>query len=91
MNRPSKISRHWLLALAVIAAIGLPGCSRITKENYEKLKMGMSYAEVVALLGEPEKCESLLAVKTCTWGKAPKTVTVRLVADNVIFFENEGL
>ena len=91
MNRPSKTTRHWLLALAVIAGIGLSGCIRINKENYDKLKMGMSYTEVVALFGEPEKCESLIGVKTCTWGKAPKTITVRLVADNVILFENQGL
>jgi hypothetical protein len=53
--------------------------------------MGMDYAEVVQLLGEPEKCDSVVGVKSCTWGKVPKTIKIQLVADKVVLFQSEGL
>ena len=91
MKSLSKMTRPWLAALACAALIGLPGCAKVNKENYDKLKTGMSYAAVVELLGEPEKCESLLAIKNCVWGKEPKTIKIQLVGDNVILFESQGL
>ncbi len=86
LRNPSRLG---LLSLAL--AIALAGCSKVNQQNYDKLKMGMSYAEVVQLLGEPEQCESLVAFKSCTWGKDPKTITIRLVGENVILFESKGL
>ncbi len=87
----NSINRYGLLALAVAAGVGLLGCGKVNKENYGKLKMGMGYEEVTAILGEPENCDALIAFKSCVWGKDPKTITVRLVADKVILFESQGL
>lgn len=70
---------------------GLTACSKVNRENYDKLRMGMDYKEVVQLLGEPERCESLVSAKSCTWGEAPKTITVQLIGDKVILFQGEGL
>lgn len=84
-------NRYGLLALAVIACVGLLGCGKVNKENYDKLKMGMGYEEVTTILGEPENCDTLIAFKSCVWGKDPKTITIRLVADKVILFESQGL
>jgi len=75
----------------VAGLILLAACSKITQENYDKLKMGMDYQEAVNILGEPEQCQELLAAKSCVWGKAPKTITIQLVAEKVILFQAEGL
>ncbi len=91
MNKTSKINRYGLMALAVVACSGLLGCGKVNKENYDKLKVGMGYEEVTAILGEPANCESLIAFKSCVWGKVPKTITIRLVADKVMLFESQGL
>ena len=91
MNISTKNHRPWIIAFIVITLFGLLACSKVNKENYDKLTMGMGYSEVTALLGEPDKCETLLAFKSCTWGKDPKTITIRLAADKVILFENQGL
>jgi hypothetical protein len=81
-----------LLALALAAVGGgLTGCSKVNRENYDKLKMGMGYEEVVQILGEPEQCDAMVGVKSCTWGKAPKTITIQLLADKVILYQSEGL
>lgn len=45
----------------VIAALlaGCGGSSKITKENFEKIKEGMTEAEVVAILGKPAGTEAV--------------------------------
>lgn len=78
--------------LTLVIVLGLLGCSKITQENYAKLEMGMDYAKVVEILGEPTKCESILAAKNCTWGKEEeKNITMQLVGDKVVLFQGHGL
>lgn len=73
----------WLwIALAVLIA----GCSKLTAANYEKLKVGMAYQDVKALLGEPTACSDVLAAKHCVWGDDKSNVTVNFVADKVVLF-----
>jgi hypothetical protein len=46
--------------LSITAAAFIVGCgagSKITRENYDKVKEGMTKAEVVAILGEPTGSE----------------------------------
>ena len=42
-------------AVAMVFALGLMACSgaKITQENFDKIKTGMTLAEVKAILGEP--------------------------------------
>ena len=91
MKPANKSYRFGLAALAFILFLGLAGCGKVNKQNYDQLKIGMGYAEVVALMGEPEQCDSLVAFKSCVWGKGSKTITIRLVGDKVILFESKGL
>lgn len=46
-----------LLSLVTAAMVGCGGGGKITKENFEKIKEGMTKAEVVAILGEPTGTE----------------------------------
>ncbi|HUL12571.1 MAG TPA: hypothetical protein VLU73_10415 [Methylococcaceae bacterium] len=91
MTQTKKISNRVLIVIIGLVCIGLIGCSKIDKENYDKLKVGMGYDEVVQLLGDPAQCESVVGVKSCTWGEPPKTITIRLIADKVVLFQSEGL
>ncbi len=86
-----QILRFGLAGLALALFLSLAGCSKVTKQNYDQLKMGMDYGDVVALLGEPEKCDAVVAFKSCVWGKGDKTITIRLVGDKVVLFESQGL
>lgn len=69
----------------------LVACSKVTRENYQKLELGMSWQEVVQLLGEPDRCEALLNAKSCVWQEGDKSITVRFIGDEVILFSSEGL
>jgi hypothetical protein len=53
-----------VLVLVLAIACLLTGCSRskITKANFEKIKVGMTKAEVVAILGEPTGSELVFQI-----------------------------
>lgn len=75
-----------LVLLFLVAA-----CSRVTNENYRQLRVGMTYPEVLRLLGEPARCDSLLTARSCTWGNKGKTIDIQFVADQVVLFSSRGL
>lgn len=85
MKRSARI-----LCLAALTIV-LGACSKLTVENYDKLKMGMTYGEVRQLLGAPDKCSDVLTVKSCTWGDDKRFVQVNFVADQVILFNSSNL
>ncbi|MGZ8217939.1 DUF3862 domain-containing protein [Methylomagnum sp.] len=92
MKTTGLVCKNTALAFLMIAMTsGLAGCSKVNRENYDKLKMGMDYGEVIQILGEPANCDNLITAKSCVWGKAPKTITVQLIGDKVILFQGEGL
>ncbi len=78
-----------LLMLFVLAIWGCGG--KINQENFNRIEIGMSYEEVVAILGEPVQCKSILGAQNCDWGKKPRTINIKFVADNVVFRSSEGL
>jgi hypothetical protein len=79
------------IQLALACLLLLAGCSRLTAENYEQLKIGMPYSEVKELLGAPDDCSDLLAVKNCTWGDAHRNVKVSFVGEQVVVFSATNL
>ena len=67
------------------------GCSKLTKENYDKLDIGMDYKEVVEILGDADKCDGALGVTDCTWGDEKKNINVKFVKDKVVLVSAKGL
>ena len=84
-----KTVKHLLLILVCVAWI--TGCSKVTRENYDKILMGMEYAEVVELIGEPDKCDAAFGAKSCMWGSESKNIKVNFVADKVVMPSMTGL
>jgi hypothetical protein len=82
-----KIS-YVILALFIISALG---CSRVSKENYDKLKVGMAYEEVVNILGSPGSCSETLGTKSCVWGSEKRQIKVSFIASKAITFSSRGL
>ena len=83
--------RICLPVFSLCALLLLVGCSKVNKENYAKLSMGMNYDEVVAVLGEPDKCEEVMVAKSCNWGESPTSISVKFIAGKVALLSNEGL
>ncbi len=77
----------YLAALAIL----LGGCSKLNKKNYERLKVGMAYDEVVVILGKPDSCSDALFAKDCTWGDERKNITVNFVGNKVILYRSKNI
>ena len=81
-------------ALALLLAallVTVTGCSKLTTENYDQLKIGMSYGQVVALLGKADECSGAIGIKNCRWGNDKKNIVVNFAGDKVILFAAQGL
>jgi hypothetical protein len=81
MKRIFSLSLIWLLA----------ACSNLSVENYDKLKVGMTYEEVKQLLGAPAHCNDLLGVKHCRWGDDQRHVDVNFIGGQVLVFSAENI
>ena len=80
-----------LLILLLLGSIFIGGCSKVTLENYEKLKVGMSYEEVIAIIGAADECSEKMGTKSCVWGSGEKVIKVKFVADNAAYFSKKGI
>ncbi|HEY6837898.1 MAG TPA: DUF3862 domain-containing protein [Geobacteraceae bacterium] len=81
--------KRCLCLVALVILLG--GCSKLTKKNYDKLKMGMAYDEVVAILGKPDNCSGALVAKNCVWGDEHKNITVNFIGDRVILYLSKNI
>jgi hypothetical protein len=78
-----------LLALPLLAL--LLGCSKVTMANYAKIKRGLTYDQVVAILGKPDNCSEALFVRSCVWGDEKSNITVNFMADKVVLFTSRNI
>lgn len=80
------------IAFCFLTLLILSGCSKLTKENYDKLKMGMSKEDVSAVLGAADHCAKSLGTTSCTWGKdESKHVTIVFMGNAAVTFSYDGL
>jgi hypothetical protein len=86
----SKKMKLFLLSL-LTTLFFTAGCSKVTKENYDKLEMGMEYSEVTTLLGNPHSCTESIGVKSCTWGNETKNIKVNFLGDQILVISSTGL
>lgn len=80
----------FLLGL-LISLLFTAGCSKVTKENYDQLEMGMEYNKVTALLGNPNSSTESMGVKSCTWGNENKNITVNFLGNKTVVFSSTGI
>lgn len=92
MKRFKKI---WVVAvpamLMLMLCVCLTGCSKVTRDNYDRIRIGMEYRQVTELIGEPDRCDAAVGVKTCIWGNQTKNITINFVADKVVLPSMKGL
>lgn len=88
MNRSQiRAAVSALLFATLLAACG----NRISLENYNKLKTGQSYDEVVKIVGDPTRCDEALGIRACTWGDEKRGFSANFVADKVLLLSAHHL
>lgn len=78
----------WILSAFLLLAIG---CNKLTTENYDQIRIGMNYDEVISLLGKANECDGAIGIKNCTWGDKEKYIKVSFAGDKVVVFSGHGL
>ncbi|MDH3357320.1 MAG: DUF3862 domain-containing protein [Desulfobacteraceae bacterium] len=92
MKRVIPMIKLLVLVICMFSLLALTGCSNVNKENYDKIKIGMSYEEVVGVLGKPNTCEDpVLKTKNCMWGSSDKQIKIKFVADTVAWRSSKGI
>ena len=87
------MGRGLLVALVLVGLLltVTPGCNKVTKENYDKVKTGMTIDEVEDILGKGKMEEGATgalggltgSAKVCTWTKGDAKIVVTFVNDKV--------
>lgn len=77
--------------MAALMLIALAGCSKLSMDNYQLLKTGMSYDEVTAIIGKPDSCEEALGTRSCIWGDDKKQIKAAFLAEKAMLFSHQGL
>lgn len=75
------------LVFALIAALVIAGCSRVTQDNFLKIQEGMTEQEVASLLGSPTESNSVnvlgVSGTASRWVAKDAAITVRFVNGKV--------
>ena len=77
--------------LAVLLVLGLAACSKLTMENYAKLKVGQSYEEITAIIGQPSRCDEAIGIRQCVWGDETKGIRIGFAAGKALAFNAVNL
>ncbi|MBB1384868.1 DUF3862 domain-containing protein [Pseudoalteromonas sp. SG45-5] len=77
--------------LIIVALLSLAACSKVSQENYEKIKIGMDKADVETLLGSADNCVEKTLHTNCVWGDETKNIEITLVSDKVTLYSKHGL
>lgn len=91
MMRRMKIRRTAALAVAAALALALAACSKLTLANYDRVKVGMPYEDVVGLLGEPARCDETLGLRACQWGDAQRSADITFAGGKVLLASAKNL
>lgn len=81
----------FMILTTLLLSFTLIGCSKLSKENYDKIKVGMDYQQVIEIIGEPDKCDAAVGTKSCIWGSETKNISIKFVVDKVILPSMKGL
>lgn len=80
-----------ILSIVFASLLLTVGCSKLTKDNYDKLKVGLDYSEVVKILGPADECSGAIGIKNCRWGDDKKYIKVKFAGNKVAIFSGHGL
>ncbi len=80
------------LLLLALLGLAITGCSKLTKENYDALEMGMTKSEVEAVIGKADNCSETIGTLSCLWGSEEgKNIKITFMADKAVTFSYDGL
>ena len=89
LKKGISLSKKYLVL--TVSLLLFSGCSELTKENYDKIKTGMHYDEVVQLIGKPEECSDTLGLSSCKWKNGKADVKISFISNQVTLISGRQL
>jgi hypothetical protein len=94
-------SRRWIgvaMMIGLLLAL-VSGCSKVSKENYDKVTVGMTVSEVEGILGKGTETSGVAgavgsltgSARVMTWGNEKKSITITFANDKVVGKIEKGL
>ena len=84
-----------MILLCMAGTVLVTGCApqpgTVTLQNYEKLKFGMSYDAVVAILGKPQQTHPFMGIQQCTWASGERHIHAKFLFDRAVYYSSKGL
>lgn len=74
-----------------LALFGLAACNKISIDNYQRLKAGQTFEEVVAIIGQPARCDEALGIRQCQWGDEQSGISGNFVGGKALLFSARNL
>lgn len=72
------------MLLVLCATLGLAACGdKLAMKQYEQLKVGQGYDEVVGIIGNPASCNEMVGIRSCVWGTDQKNIKVTFAGGKV--------
>ena len=93
MGKHLKLAGLGILCLLILAGLlgaGLTGCapSKVNKDNFDKIRLGMTQEEVQHLLGPPTEASGLeipvFSGSTAKWVQGDATITIQFINGKVM-------
>ncbi len=76
-----------LLLLAILLLALTVACSKVTRKNFERIETGMSYDEVVEVLGEPTESSSAgfgpFSAGSAEWQGSDGSISIQFLNEKV--------
>ena len=92
MKRFQMMIKLVMLVICTFSVLAIDRCDKVNKENYDKIKIGMSYEEVLGILGKPDTCQDpVLKTRSCIWGSSDKQIKIKFVVDTVAWRSSKGI
>ena len=92
----SRALRTFRFAAVACVLLGLLACNRLSQENFAKIDEGMTFEEVVAVLGEPTDSKSAgigpLSATDATWENDSARINIKFLNGKVQIkaYESKG-
>ena len=77
--------------VVLVAACSVEPPSRVTKENYDQLKLGMTLEAVMEILGAAPYHSKRLGVQQYTWADGERHIHAKFIAGRAIYYSSKGL
>lgn len=80
-----------LAMMAMISACSTQSASTVSRANYDKLTMGMSFEAVTEILGPAQHHSKRFGVEEYTWVDGDRHIHAKFIAGRAIYYSSKGL